>query len=400
MDQGPINKLWLFSRRTNRPSDFDDILESLESLESGGRRIIANLPGLGKLGPGVFALAGLLLWLASGSYQVDQASQAIVRIFGIPQAPVGAGLHWRLPAPIGEVDVVKIREVKNLELGFRTTEAGAQTQTQPVPVEALMITGDTNIVDVEMIVQYRIKDILTYLFNVADPGVRARPAADRPDGRTLTDATEAALRQVVGSRTLNDILTVERAAIEGATLELLQQLLDAYGTGLHIERVQLQIVKPPREVEAAFLDVVSAREEKERMINQARAYEADIIPKAQGEAQQMLSEAQGFRRARVSQAEGDSARFLSVLKEYQQAKGVTRTRLHLEAMEAVLPNIQKYIVAATGGGSLVQVLPLQATQVDLAPPAPQPARPAPPVAVVPPPPQPPRPAATPPATAR
>ena len=354
MSHSPGLSHW-FSRSSG-PSEFDELLRSLEA--SGRRFLPPGLSGLGGIGPGIIVLVALLLWLGSGIYQVDPASQGVVRIFGVPQTPVDEGLHWRPPGPIGEVNVVKVLEVKNMELGFRTIDPGPPSRTQPVPLEALMITGDTNIVDVEMIVQYRVKDIIAYLFNVSDPGI-SEITVDRPDGRTLKDATEAALRQVVGSRTLDDILTVERAAIEGQTQELLQQLLDLYGSGLHVERVQLQIVKPPQQVEAAFLDVVSAREQKEQVINQALAYEADIIPKAQGEAQQMMREAEGFKQARVAQAVGDSARFLSVLKEYQQAKDVTRTRLYLEAMGAVLPNIQKYIVDANAGGSLLQLLPLQ-----------------------------------------
>ncbi len=345
--------------RPNDPERGPDLDQFMSSLGGGGGGILRRLPRLGGIGPGVILIVIAILWLGSGFYQVDPASQAIVRIFGVPQPPEGEGLHWRPPSPIAQVDVVKVQEIRSMELGFRTIDPGPPARFQPVPVEALMITGDTNIVDVEMVVQYRVRDLDGFLFNVADPGDVSRQIRNRPDGRTLRDATEAALRQVVGSRTLDDALTVERAAIEGETMELLQQLLDIYSTGISIERVQLQIVKPPQPVEAAFLDVVSAREEKEQLINQARAYEADIIPKAQGEAEQMIREAEAYKETRIAQAEGDSARFLSILAEYSQARDVTRARLYLEAMERILPNIRKFVITPDASGGVLQLLPLE-----------------------------------------
>ena len=356
-------------------SEFDDLLRSFGSRGN----IAGRLPRIGGFGPVLILGIAALLWLGSGIYQVEPDSQAVVRIFGVPGDPIPPGLGWRPPGPIGALDIVQVRQVRNMELGFRTVDIGPPLRTQPVPVEALMITGDENIVDVEVVVQYRIIDISAYLFNVFDPGDPVRRITDKPDGRTLKDATEAALREVVGSRSLDDVLTVERAAVETETQDLLQGLLDLYGAGLQVERLILQIVKPPDPVEAAFLDVVSAKEEKEQLVNQARAFEADIIPKAQGEAEQMKREAEAFKEARIAQAEGDSARFLSILKEYQQSQNVTRVRLYLETMEVVLPNIRKFIVSAEAGGSLLQFLPLQDTV-----PPPRPAAPAPAAAPAPP----------------
>ncbi len=362
-----------FPRPPERPDGGSELEDFLRLLGSAGGNIGRWLPGIGGLGPGIVFAIALLVWLGTGIYQVDPRSQAIVRIFGVPQAPVGPGLNWRAPWPLGGLDIVTVEEVRSMELGFRTLDGG---RTQSVPVEALMITGDQNIVDVEIVVQYRVKDIRSFLFDVIDPGDPVRGIRDRPDGRTLKDATEAALRQVVGGRALDDILTVERTAVEGETMVLLQELLDTYGAGIHVRQVLLQIVKPPQQVEAAFLDVVSAKEEKEQLINQARAFEADIIPKAQGEAQQMIREAEAFKEARIAQAKGDSARFLSILKEYQQAQDVTRTRLYLEAMEEVLPKIRKFIVTPAAGGNLLQFLPLQETSSPPLPAAPSPPGPA------------------------
>ncbi|MSQ14534.1 MAG: FtsH protease activity modulator HflK [Dehalococcoidia bacterium] len=338
------------------------LLEALlRAMGSMGGNSGRNLPIIGGLGRGVIPVIALGVWLATGVYQVDTASQAVVRIFGLPQAPVVEGLHWRPPSPIGELDIHKVKEVREVQVGFRKTPPGQSVRIRSNPEEALMITGDENIVDVELIAQYSIKDITAFLFNISDPGdpERVPIIRDKPDGKTLRDVTEAALRQVVGSRNLDDILTLERAAVETETRELLQSLLDSYGAGIFIERVQLQTIKPPDPVQAAFLDVVSAKEEKEQLINQAKAYEADIVPRAQGEAEQMIRAAEAFKAARIAGSQGDSARFLSVLAEYKKSRDVTRRRLYLETMEQVLPSIKKFILAPDAGSGLLQLLPLQ-----------------------------------------
>ena len=210
-----------------------------------------------------------------------------------------------------------------------------------------MISGDTNIVDVQMLVQYNVKDVENFLFRVVDPG-----------GTVIKGAAESSLRLVVGQRDIDDVLTTEKEAVQFDTRVELQRLLDLYETGINITEVKLQNVRPPSQVQDAFDDVVRAREDKDRIVNLAQAYEADIMPRAEGEARRVLELAEPFKQAKVADATGQSERFLAVLTEYRKSKEVTRQRLYLEAMEEILPGITKYIIADESGGSLLQFLPL------------------------------------------
>jgi membrane protease subunit HflK len=224
------------------------------------------------------------------------------------------------------------------------------TQVQQISVgrilkEAKMLTGDENILLVEVRVQYKIKDAAQYLFNV------------RNVEELIKDATESALRQTIGSHPIDDPLTEKKAEIMDEIQLLLQQMLDDYKCGIDIRQVQLQDVNPPQEVDFAFKDVQSAKEEKEQLINQALGYQNDLIPKARGEAVTMIREAEGYREERVKRAEGDASRFLSVLAEYRKAKNVTEKRLYLETMEQILPGIDKVILDEEAG-NLLNILPL------------------------------------------
>ena len=209
-----------------------------------------------------------------------------------------------------------------------------------------MISGDLNIVDVQMVVQYNIKSLSAFLFRVDDPGEETRNIPQgRPDGRTLKDAAEAALRLVVGQRSIDDVLVRNREEVEEQTKIRLQEIMDSYDTGINIETVQLQDVKAPEEVRDAFDDVLRARQERDTRINQARAFEADIIPRAEGDAERIKEAAEAFRQARIARARGEADQFKSVLVEYQKSREVTRQRLYLEAMEDVLPGVSKIIVS-------------------------------------------------------
>jgi membrane protease subunit HflK len=214
-----------------------------------------------------------------------------------------------------------------------------------------MITGDENLVNIQVVVQYRISDLPAYLFKVWDP-------LGTPEGRTLRDSAETALRGMVGSMTIDDILTVGRSRVQEGTKEHLQELMEKYETGLLITTVKLQAVDPPQEVDASFKDVVSAKEDRERIINEARAYREDLIPKARGTAEQMIRAAEAYQETRVREAQGESSRFLAMLKEYRLAKNITRQRLYLETMQEVLGKVQKTIVSGKVGGRAVPVLPL------------------------------------------
>jgi membrane protease subunit HflK len=262
-----------------------------------------------------------------------------MRQFGNYHAEEAPGLHWFMPAPIGTKAIVNVDEIRRLELGFRGGSS--------VPVESLMITGDENIVDAQLLVQYNVKDARNFLFRVVDPA-----------GITIKDAAETALRQVVGARAIDDVLTTEKEAVQADTADLLQRLLDVYQTGINVTEVKLQNVAPPSQVQAAFDDVVKAREDKDRIINLAEAYEADVLPKARGQAARLLEGAEAFKQERIAKATGESQRFLKVLKEFRKSREVTRQRLYLEAMEEILPGITKFIVDGDSGGNVLQFLPL------------------------------------------
>ena len=289
-------------------------------------------------------LVGLiLLWLATGVYIVGPDEVGVVRTFGKFTRVVQSGLNWKFPAPIETVDTPKVTEVKRIEIGFRTLKNG---QYRTVEKESLMLTGDENIVDAEMIVQYKIKDPVAYLFRIVGPEL------------TVREAAEASLRTVVGRNKIDETLTTGKFTIQEETKNQLQTVLDNYNSGIHVVAVQLQDVSPPKEVIGAFKDVASAKEDKNRMINQAEGYRNDVIPKARGEAEAMIRDAEGFKESRVKRAEGDATKFTTILKEYRKAKSITEKRLYLETMEKVLPDIEKIIVPDKDSGNMLNLLNL------------------------------------------
>jgi membrane protease subunit HflK len=294
---------------------------------------------------GVMPIIGavLVLWLLTGIYSVGPDEVGVVRTFGKVTRIAQSGLRYHLPIPIEEVDTPKVTEVKRSEVGFR--HIGNQ-QFRKVESESLMLTGDENIVDAEMIVQYKIKEAEKYLFNFVGPEL------------TIREVSESALRTVIGRHTIDEALTTGKFQIQEETQYLMQQILDKYETGILIVAVQLQSVAPPQQVEASFKDVASAKEDKNRKINEAQGYRNDVIPKARGEAQAMLREAEGFREARIKRSEGDVAKFRAMLVEYRKAKDVTRKRLYLEAMEEILPGVKKYIIPNDKDGNLLNLLNL------------------------------------------
>ena len=295
--------------------NFDQILAQI-------RGAMAKLTGrFGGGGVGLLVLGiigiGAVLWLATGVYTIGPGQAAALRLFGAVQgAPVDqAGLHWWWPTPIGKKNVVLVTETRRMELGFRGTDGATGV---PFPTEALMISGDLNIVDVQMVVQYDIKDLVGFLFRVNDPGEDARGIPPgNPEGRTLKDAAEAALRLVVGQRSIEDVLTEQRTAVESDTKTRLQDILDNYQTGINIVSVQLLKTQAPEEVFESFEDVLRARQEQETRVNEALAYENNIIPRAEGDAERIKREAEAFAQARVARARGESSRFISVLEQFR-----------------------------------------------------------------------------------
>ena len=341
------------NRQREPEINIDDIANRLRSIfGSSGGPSKNSLPGI--IIFGIFTVS-LLIWLGTGFYTVQPGEQAAVRTFGRYSAVSNTGsfiggtvpgLHWYYPAPIGTLNVVAVDEIRRLEIGFRGETS--------IPVESLMISGDTNIVDVQLLIQYNIKDVESFLFKSVNP-----------DTVILKGAAESSLRQVVGQRNIDDVLTTEKEVVQAETKLLLQDLLDQYDTGINVTEVKLQNVRPPSQVQDAFDDVVRAREDKERTINLAQAYEADIIPRALGEAQRVLQLAEAYKQEKVAIATGQSDRFLSVLAEYNKAKDVTRQRLYLETMEIILPGVTKYIIDGEVGGNLLQFLPLTNDSKDL-----------------------------------
>jgi membrane protease subunit HflK len=301
------------------------------------------------LSMGVLPTIGIaiVIWLLLGLYSVGPDEVGVVQRFGKYNRVVGSGLNYHIPYPIETVKTPKVTEVKRIEIGFRTV---GKNQYRTIEQESLMLTGDENIVDAELIVQYKIKDPIDYLFNFIGPEL------------TLREASEASLRTVIGRHNIDEALTSGKLMIQEETKELLQIILDKYETGVIVVAVQLQDVSPPKQVIDAFKDVASAKEDKNRMINEAEGYRNDVIPKARGQAQAMIRESEGFRESRIKRAEGDVAKFKAIVKEYAKAKEVTKERLYLEAMEEILPGIDKYIVPNGEDGNLLNLLNLTGTK--------------------------------------
>ncbi|MGH7254430.1 MAG: FtsH protease activity modulator HflK [Nitrospirales bacterium] len=282
----------------------------------------------------------ILVW--QGAFIVAPDEEGVVKRFGNVVRTVGPGPHLKIPF-IEAVLTPQVAKVHRIELGFRTDRQGRTLQR---PQEAVMVTGDMNILVVEFIVQYRIKNAGEFLFNVA--------AIEE----TIEKAAEAAMREVIGRSLIDEALTTGKAQIQDETHQVLQQILDSYQAGVSIQAVQLQDVNPPEAVVAAFKDVASAKEDREKLINQSQSYRNDIIPKAKGEAAQQINQAEGYAKARVARAEGEANRFLRTLKEYNQARDVISQRIYLEAMEEILPNVEKVIIDDKAAGRLLPFLPL------------------------------------------
>jgi membrane protease subunit HflK len=290
-----------------------------------------------RLGPLLIGVV-LLLIAATGFYQVEPGEIAVIRTLGKETGRSGPGLHFRVPV-IQLKDTVNVSEIRRIEVGFRGDT--------PMPAEAQMLTGDENIVEAHLIVQYRIADPSKYLFRLANPE------------DTLRFTAEVALRSVIGRTTIDDAITKGRGKVQQESRERLQDLMDKYQSGLFITEVKLQSVDPPEQVKDAFHEVVRAREQKEQLINQAKGYSEDLIPRARGEAEKQIRDAEAYKEQRILRAQGDAKKFDQVYFEYEKAKDVTRQRMYLETMERVLGKVEsKTIVDGNLPGSTLPVLQL------------------------------------------
>jgi len=303
-----------------------------------------------RLKPWPFVGIALLLYGLSGIFIVAPDERGVILRFGrvVREAEPGPGYH--LPWPVESVLKPSVTQIRKEEFGFRTIAVGPPARYQDVDAEALMLTGDENIVKLQFIVQFKVKTGPTgttdFLFNVRDPVA------------TVRDAAEAAMREILGRNDIDNALTEGKERVQQDAQSLLQRILDEYGVGLEVVTVKLQDVDPPNQVSDAFKDVISAQQDKERLINEARGYANDVVPKARGQAAQLLNEAEGYSAAKVQDASGAAQRFIALQQEYEKAKDVTRLRLYIETMEQVLPRVNKILLDEVAGKQVVPYLPL------------------------------------------
>jgi modulator of FtsH protease HflK len=279
------------------------------------------------------AIAAIIAFYAF-TFSVDPDELGVVMLFGKPVRTEPPGLHFRLPYPIEEVRLPKVTRQNIIEIGMRSSEV--VRGVRPVPEESLTLTGDENIVDINFVVFWRIKDAQKYLFNIQKPDI------------TVKEVAESAMRDIAGQSNIQPLLTSGRQKTERAVHKLVQDVLDSYGAGVSIDHVQLQKVDPPSQVIDAFRDVQAARADKERLQNEAGSYANKVVPEARGEAERILQAARAYKEQAVAEATGQSARFLQIYEEYKKAPEVTRKRMYLETMERVLSGTDKIILASKG----------------------------------------------------
>jgi len=340
--------------------DWDKLQERRQRQNPGGvpgpdfgdfNQKLKQIKGIKLPGAKVVVLVVIALWALSGIYIVDPDEVGVVQRFGEFNRITGPGPHYHIPYPIEKVQTPKVTRIRRVEIGFRTLQKKttfATNQYRLVPEESLMLTGDENIVDVQFIVQYQIKDPKDYLFNISQPV------------KTVKDAAEAAMREVIGYNKIDSALTTGKLSIQNDTRELLQNILDRYQSGIKVVAVQLQDVHPPKQVVDAFKDVASAKEDKSRYINEAEAYRNDLLPKTRGEVARIINQALAYKESVVRKAKGEADRFLAILKEYNKAKDITKKRIYIETMEQILsnPSVRKMIISDKALQRVVPYLPL------------------------------------------
>ncbi|MBA1149330.1 FtsH protease activity modulator HflK [Ectothiorhodospiraceae bacterium WFHF3C12] len=360
------------------PPDLDEVIRKARERLSGlfGGKGPGGGGGGGTGGPGAFGIGILaailvLVWLASGIYIIDEGWRGVVTRFGQHVDTTMPGPHWHLPYPIEAVEQVDVEERRSINIGF---DFAGGTTTRYNPDEALMLTKDENIVSVQLTVQYEVGNPAAYVFNFVDPR------------QTLKEVTESALREVVGKRNINDVLSTDdllteqsgetsvesqqnneaqaeqavtaSADIALATQELIEEIIGRYDLGLELSEVNIQRIQPPEPVQDAFLDAIKAREDRERLINEAYAYRNEVLPRARGESARIEQEAIGYKESIIADAVGDASRFTQLQTEYSRAPEVTRERLYLETMESVLGASGKVLIDVESGQPLMY-LPLE-----------------------------------------
>ncbi len=309
-------------------------------------------PAIGKILESWQYLVGflfLVITLWSSIFQISTEEVGIITRFGKYVREVEPGLNLKIPF-VEAVYKVPVERQQKLEFGFRTARAGVNTEYSESSItkdESLMLTGDLNLAEVEWVVQYRIDDAYKNLFKVRNPEA------------TLRDISEAAMRQIVGDRTVNEVLTVGRTEIASKLQELIQEICREYSMGIKIEQVVLQDVNPPEPVKGAFNAVNEAQQEKETLINQAKSEYNKVIPKARGQAEETIQQAEGYATERVNNAEGEAARFTALYNEFIKAPEVTKRRIYLETMSHVIPDIGNVVITDQKGNNVLPLLQMQ-----------------------------------------
>jgi membrane protease subunit HflK len=324
--------------------DLDVLLKKAQSLFGGAGKKFGNNnggSGLGGIGGSVIVGVVGVVWLLSGIYIVDPAERGVVTQFGSFVEETKAGPHWHIPYPIEAVRIVNVDQIRTAEIGYRSES----NRSGNVPTESLMLTKDENIVDLKVAVQYQVESAHQYLFDISDPDL------------TLRSVVESTLREVVGQNTMDFVLTEGRNEVVSRVQILSQERLSAYKAGLIITSVNLQDAQPPEQVQSAFADVVKAREDRERVINEAETYSNDILPRSRGQAARELEEASAYHDRVIAQATGEASRFTSIVKEYEKAPEVTRNRLYIDAVSQVLSNTSKVFMGSDSSNNLLY-LPL------------------------------------------
>jgi membrane protease subunit HflK len=345
----PPNEPQWGKKNNEGPPDLDEILRKLQQkiasllgfrprAPGGPPRNVSNAVGGGVV---FVVLLIIAVWLASGFYIVDATQRGVVLRLGKYLETTQPGPRWHIPYPIEAVEIVPVSTVRSVEVGYRGNPKNKQ------PQEALMLTDDENIVDVQFAIQYTLKSPEDYLFNNRNP-----------DDNVL-QAAETSIREVVGRSKMDFVLNQGRSEIASRVKQSMQHLLDRYKTGINITTVNLQNVQAPEQVQAAFDDAVRAGQDRERFKNEGQAYANDVVPKARGVAARLIEEANGYRQSVISTAQGDASRFRQVLDAYEKAPGVTRERIYLETMQQVLQSTSKIVVdQKAGGGQNLLLLPL------------------------------------------
>lgn len=325
--------------------DFNQRLSRLFGNKGGGGGDGSNSGGFkpdmkgAGIGAGLVALVVFFLWLASGFFIIQEGQTGVVMTFGKYTQSTPAGFNWRWPYPIQSHEVVNVSQIRTVEVGYRSTAQNKQ------PNEALMLTDDENIIDIQFAVQYRLKDAAKWLFN------------NRSQEETVKQVAETAIREIVGKSRMDFVLYEGREKVALDVGQLMQQILDRYDIGVQILNVTMLAVQPPEQVQAAFDDAVKAGQDRDRQKNEGQAYANNVIPRARGAASRLQQESEGYRARIVATAEGDASRFEQILTEYQKAPSVMRERMYLDTMQQIFTNTSKVMIDAKSGSNLLY-LPL------------------------------------------